>query len=99
MYRGIKRSIQNSYRKNKDDIRALTLGIYPRYVYRRTEKLPKGDIPIFVFHSVEKEYFEEQLNYLSENDYHTVKADELHEIIIGNRKCSGKTVVLTFDDG
>jgi hypothetical protein len=48
---------------------------------------------------VEKEYFEEQLNYLSENDYHTVKADELHDIIIGRKKPSDKTVVLTFDDG
>jgi hypothetical protein len=99
MYRGIKRSIQNSYRKNKDDIRAITLGIYPRYVYRRVEELPEGDIPIFVFHSVEEEYFEEQIKYLSENGYKTLRADELHEIIIGNRKCSGKTVVLTFDDG
>jgi hypothetical protein len=73
--------------------------MYPSYVYRRTEKLPKGDIPIFVFHSVEKEYFEEQINYLSENDYQTIKADELHEIVIGRKKPLDKTVVLTFDDG
>jgi peptidoglycan/xylan/chitin deacetylase (PgdA/CDA1 family) len=93
------RRLHNSYRKNKDDIWALISGIYPSYVYRRKEELPESDIPIFAFHSVENTYFEQQIKYLSENGYRTLRADELYEVIIGNKRPSGKTVVLTFDDG
>ena len=85
--RAIKRKIFDSYRKNKDDFRALLLGIYPKFVYRRVDKIQAGEIPIFTFHSVEPKYFEYQLRYLAENNYRTLKADELYNIIIGKKGC------------
>ena len=36
---------------------------------------------------------------LVNNNYHTIKADELYDIITGKRKIKNRTVVLAFDDG
>ena len=97
--RKLKRKLQTIYRKNKDDLRALILGIYPQFVYKNIHKLEETDIPIFVFHSVTPEYFEHQMQYLSENNYRTLKSDELYDTITGNIRPKPKSIVLTFDDG
>ncbi|MCP4422879.1 MAG: polysaccharide deacetylase family protein [Chloroflexi bacterium] len=72
---------------------------YPDFVFQRVEAIRAGEIPVFVFHSVQPDYFESQLQYLVENRYKTVNADEFYEIILGKRKPEDKTVLLTFDDG
>ena len=47
MQKRIKRKIWTIYRKNKDDVKAIFQGIYPPFVYRQIESIPKGLIPIF----------------------------------------------------
>jgi len=91
--------IENIYRKNKDDFRALFGRHYPQFVYRPLPFLPAGEIPVFAFHTVEADYLERQLRYLKDNGYQTLNATELLQTINQTRKAERNTVVLTFDDG
>ena len=91
--------IDNIYRKNKDDFRALFSKQYPRFVYRSLPFLPEGEIAVFAFHTVQADYLERQLQYLKENGYQTLNASELLQTINRTRKAEKNTVVLTFDDG
>ena len=91
--------IENIYRKNKDDFRALFGRYYPQFVYKPLPFLPAGEIAVFAFHTVDPDYLERQLQYLKENGYQTLNATELLQTINGTRQAERNTVVLTFDDG
>ena len=93
------KQLQDIYRKNKDDVRALLFRTYPEFVYKSVKEIPKNEIPVFTFHSVEYECFEAQVRYLADNGYRTIGADEYHDILLGKAQPQQKTVVLTFDDG
>lgn len=72
----------------------------------------KFQIPVLMYHNVVYDtlyngqpdtitlsMLEEQLKYLKENDYTTLKLDEFYKWKKGEITISKKTVVLTFDDG
>ncbi len=99
MLTNFKRKIEESYRKNKDDIRSLLTGIYPSFVYKNLNSLEEGKIPVFVFHSVEPQKFESQLKFLSENGYTTINSEKFYGIITGKIPFEKNQIVLTFDDG
>jgi peptidoglycan/xylan/chitin deacetylase (PgdA/CDA1 family) len=61
--------------------------------------LPRGDVPVFVFHSLEPARFGAQLGYLAENGYVTLGADEYLAVLEGRQQPPDRAVVLTFDDG
>lgn len=72
---------------------------YPKFVTSfRTIELQK-EIPVFVFHTIEPNPFENQLKFLKENNYNTLSADELFNHITCNYTAPTNSVVLTFDDG
>jgi len=77
--------------------RDLLLGRYPDFV--TGGPLPRGDVPVFVFHSVEPESFGRKLRYLADNGYVTLSAEEYHQGLLGGRPFPEKAVLLTFDDG
>jgi peptidoglycan/xylan/chitin deacetylase (PgdA/CDA1 family) len=77
--------------------RDLLLGRYPDFVMGGP--LPRGDVPVFVFHSVEPESFGRKLRYLADNGYVTLSAEEYHQGLLGGRPFPDKAVLLTFDDG
>jgi peptidoglycan/xylan/chitin deacetylase (PgdA/CDA1 family) len=77
--------------------RDLLMGRYPPFV--TGGPLPRGHVPVFVFHSLEKESFARKLAYLAENDYVTLSATEYFRFLIGTRPAPPGAVVLTFDDG
>jgi peptidoglycan/xylan/chitin deacetylase (PgdA/CDA1 family) len=77
--------------------RDLALGRYPEFV--TGGRLPRGDVPVFVFHSLEPESFGSKLRYLAENGYRTLSADEYFRALMGTRPAPDRAVVLTFDDG
>ena len=52
--------------------RDLLLGRYPDFV--TGGPLPRGDVPVFVFHSVEPESFGRKLRHLADNGYVTLSA-------------------------
>jgi peptidoglycan/xylan/chitin deacetylase (PgdA/CDA1 family) len=77
--------------------RDLLLGRYPPFV--TGGPLPKGDVPVFVFHSLEPDSFGRKIRYLADNGYVTLSADEYLQVIVGSRQPPERAVLLTFDDG
>jgi len=77
--------------------RDLFLGRYPDFVTGGA--LPKGHVPVFVFHSVEPQSFERKLRYLADNSYVTLSAEEYFQVLMRARPAPDRAVVLTFDDG
>jgi peptidoglycan/xylan/chitin deacetylase (PgdA/CDA1 family) len=77
--------------------RDLLLRRYPPFV--TGGPLPRGDIPVFVFHSLEPESFGRKLRHLAENGYATLSAEEYFRVLVGVGPVPDKAVVLTFDDG
>jgi peptidoglycan/xylan/chitin deacetylase (PgdA/CDA1 family) len=77
--------------------RDLLLGRYPAFV--TGGPLPRGHVPVFVFHSLEPESFARKLRYLAENDYLALSATEYFQFLVGTRPAPPNAVVLTFDDG
>jgi peptidoglycan/xylan/chitin deacetylase (PgdA/CDA1 family) len=77
--------------------RDLLMRRYPPFV--TGGQLPRGHVPVFVFHSVEPEAFERKLQHLADNQYVTLSASEYVDILAGARKVPERAVVLTFDDG
>jgi len=71
---------------------------YPKFVTSNSVKEIENEIPVFVFHTVNAEEFEEQLKYLSVNGYNTLSVNEYYKSITG-KKIEDKSVLLTFDDG
>jgi peptidoglycan/xylan/chitin deacetylase (PgdA/CDA1 family) len=77
--------------------RDLLLRRYPAFV--NGGPLPRGHVPVFVFHSVEPISFGRRLRYLAENRYVTLSAAEYLEVLAGTRPAPERAVVITFDDG
>lgn len=77
--------------------RDLLLGRYPEFV--TGGPLPRGDVPVFVFHSVEPRSFGRKLGYLADNGYTTLSAAQYYQGLLGARPFPERAVLLTFDDG
>ena len=77
--------------------RDLLLGRYPAFVTGGA--LPRGDVPVFVFHSVEPETFGRQLRHLADNGYVSLSMGEYYQGLLGVRPFPERAVLLTFDDG
>lgn len=61
--------------------------------------LPRGDVPVFVFHGAEPVSFSRRLAHLAANGYVTLSSDEYLAVLRGEREPPARGVVLTFDDG
>lgn len=77
--------------------RDLLLGRYPDFV--TGGPLPRGHVPVFVFHKLHPDTFGRQVRYLADNGYVTLSVDEYFQFLVGGRPAPEKGVVLTFDDG
>ena len=74
---------------NKDKIRTLTY----HFIYNPEKSECKEDI----CHTLEQ--FESELKYLNENNYFTMKLNELEMYLDGKINIPEKSIVLTIDDG
>ena len=77
--------------------RDLLLRRYPPFV--TGGPLPRGHVPVFVFHSVEPDSFGRKLQYLADNGYRTLTAAEYLDVLSQKVAAPERAVVLTFDDG
>ena len=77
--------------------RDLLLRRYPPFV--TGGPLPPGHVPVFVFHGLEPESFGRKLQYLADNGYRTLAAQEYTDVLRGSAPAPERAVVLTFDDG
>lgn len=69
---------------------------YPSFLYGKKEL---SDIPVFCYHHVTHGEFESHLVHLEMNEYNTVSGDEYYEALKTGEQHSGRSVLLTFDDG
>ena len=93
MKAGLVRQIRESWEVPRD----ILLKRYPPFV--TGGPLPQGDVPVFVFHSLEPDSFGRKLGYLADNGYQTLSSSEYLELLTGARPAPERAVVLTFDDG
>lgn len=71
---------------------------YPAFVTRPVLELEPGEIPVFVFHTIEPRQFEAQVEYLVANGYRTLSLSEYLDTQAGRRAPQKREVLLTFDD-
>lgn len=93
MWPGLVRHAQEAWEVPRD----LLLRRYPPFV--TGGPLPRGHVPVFVFHSLEPESFERKIRYLAANGYETLSADEYFQVLVQAGKAPDRAVLLTFDDG
>jgi hypothetical protein len=82
----------------RTEFRSILTG-YPEFIFENKPQEPAGNIPVFVFHSIDPGYFEAQLVYLKENGYRTLSVGEFVDCIEGREQCGPRSVLLTVDDG
>ncbi len=94
MWKRIGRGIE----KNWSEFRGIALRKYPAFILSdRVSHLV--DIPVFVFHDVTAAVLEPMLQFLTDNKYATVTADEYAERQVRRQRGREREVLLTFDDG
>jgi hypothetical protein len=81
------------------EMRRLFRGGYPDFITSRDGPPPRDEVPVFMFHAVERTSFEAQLQHLRDNDYRTLSLAEFISFLEGGLRLSGPSVLLTFDDG
>jgi peptidoglycan/xylan/chitin deacetylase (PgdA/CDA1 family) len=91
------RRLARSAREAFEVPRDLLLGRYPEFVTGGS--LPRGHVPVFVFHSLEPESFGRKLQHLADNGYVTLSGEEYFQVLMGTRTPPDRAVLLTFDDG
>jgi peptidoglycan/xylan/chitin deacetylase (PgdA/CDA1 family) len=92
-FRRLARQARDAFEVPRD----LLLGRYPPFV--TGGPLPPGDVPVFVFHSLEPDSLGRKLRHLADNGYVTLSGTEYHDILCGKKAAPDKAVLLTFDDG
>jgi peptidoglycan/xylan/chitin deacetylase (PgdA/CDA1 family) len=92
-------NLKKSYRKNLPEFLAFKNKLYPQFIFEKNPKALNAEIPVFTFHTVFTDKFEEQLQFLFNNGYQTLIADEIFECLTSSRPIPRGAVVLTFDDG
>jgi len=93
------RRLQWSWTKNRPEVQALTMHLYPEFVFARRPNDVRDEIPVFNFHGVDEGDFVEKIAYLAGNGYRTIDSEAFRECLSGERPIEPKTVLLTFDDG
>jgi hypothetical protein len=84
------------WRKNGEEFRALFSGHLPACLAGFANPRSKR-APVLVFHDIEPGPFEAQLEFLAENRYRAIDADELERQCVSGRS-DPMSVALTFDD-
>ena len=74
-------------------IKRISHTYYPNFIFGLPTK--HDQIPVFVYHDVEAQDFEADLQFLKTNGYNTISIDEL---LKNDNKPYQKTILLTFDD-
>ncbi|AXH99743.1 polysaccharide deacetylase family protein [Sporosarcina sp. PTS2304] len=89
----------------------VKIGERPGYIRKQSVTVDKG-LPVLVYHQVlpralmqttmstiSLENFEQQMNYLAEQQFTTLTSRELYQYLEGRLVVPSRSIVITFDDG
>jgi hypothetical protein len=77
----------------------LLNGRYPHFLLGGKTPPDVGNVPVFMFHTVERKSFSAQLAHLARNNYLTLTLAEFMAHLHGDLRLHRPAVLLTFDDG
>ena len=72
---------------------------YPPFVISPNPQLVPDTVPVFMYHRVTPDRLEQQLQFLHDNGYRTLRLDEFIAFLHGDLSLQAAAVLLTFDDG
>ncbi|WP_028323444.1 polysaccharide deacetylase family protein [Desulfatirhabdium butyrativorans] len=81
------------------EIRRVLRGWYPDFVTSDRVSTLGRQVPVFMFHSDPKEVVAEQLAYLADNGYRSLRLSEFMAFLNGELDLKAPSVVLSWDDG
>ncbi len=81
------------------EIRRIMNGSYPPFVTAAFKPRLLREVPVFMFHTVERGSFQAQLDFLKDNGYRTLTMGEFLDYLKGEFTLKDPAVLLTFDDG
>jgi peptidoglycan/xylan/chitin deacetylase (PgdA/CDA1 family) len=81
------------------EIKRFVSKSYPNFVLARHPKPLHDEVPVFMFHSVDADLFDRQLQFLHDNNYRTLTLTDFISFIHGKKQIVHPSVLLTFDDG
>ena len=93
------RTVRNIWEKNWPEVDAAVKGGLPQFVLARRPRELGSSVPVFCYHVVNADDFEQDLDFLSRNGYTPINADALLDHLEGRRTAPKRAVVLTIDDG
>ncbi|MEW6259443.1 MAG: polysaccharide deacetylase family protein [Thermodesulfobacteriota bacterium] len=81
------------------EMRRVIRGWYPDFVTSARVSALGRQVPVFMFHSDPKEVLAEQLAYLADNGYRSLRLSEFMAFLSGELDLKAPSVVLSWDDG
>ncbi|MCK8516804.1 polysaccharide deacetylase family protein [Methylonatrum kenyense] len=88
-----------AWEKNWPEVHCAMRGGLPQFLLAARAQLSPGTVPAFCYHSPDQAVLEQDLQYLHDNGYRGLTADELLGHMRGSAPAPDRAVVLTFDDG
>jgi len=85
--------------KNGPELHALLSGGLPYFVTARSPAPLSDAVPVFCYHVVFGQVFEKDLQFLQQNNYNTLTADEVLNWTSHSLTIPQQSIALTFDDG
>lgn len=100
MIQEIQRKLVKGVRETPREFLYLARAAYPAFVTdTRGTTVLHDEVPVFMFHTVDRHTFRQQLEYLRVNGYRTMTLQEFMAFLAGNFQLKQPAVLLTFDDG
>jgi peptidoglycan/xylan/chitin deacetylase (PgdA/CDA1 family) len=90
---------RNIWEKNWPEMHAAATGGLPGFVFARRPRDLDDSVPVFYYHDVEADEFEDDLKFLKINGYVTIDCDSMLWHLKGECPAPQRSVILTFDDG
>ncbi len=93
------KKITKSFQEIPIEIQRFYKKKYPDFVTKNNIKILGGQVPVFMFHSVDHFTFKAQLEFLKTNGYQTLDLKTFMAFLQGEIELKEPAVLLTFDDG
>ncbi|WP_301109993.1 polysaccharide deacetylase family protein [Sporosarcina sp.] len=97
--------------QEQEDWYIIKIGERPGYIHKQSVDFDEG-LPVLVYHqvlprelmttelsTVSLESFEQQMDYLADQQFHTLTSRELFNYLEGRLVVPSKAIIITFDDG